>query len=88
MPNNKVDLGELFYKQKGRCYWCKRPMILGDQNSAHQATREHLVPASRGGKAFVKKNGRRVRNIVAACRKCNSARGNMDAHTFKSTYRP
>lgn len=87
MPKNKVDLGELYYKQRGCCYWCKRPMILGGTGDL-SATREHLVPQSRGGKAFVKKDGRRVRNIVAACNRCNALRGSMDAHTFRTQCAP
>lgn len=86
MPKNKVDLGELFYKQKGRCYWCKCAMVLGG-NEDSCATREHLIPQSRGGRNFVKRNGRRVRNIVAACKRCNNERRATDAHTYKSTMR-
>jgi len=78
---------ELCYKQKGRCYWCKRSMALDGEGDL-AATREHLVPQSRGGKAWVKQGRKRVKNIVAACRKCNGARGNMDAHTFRTQMRP
>lgn len=83
-----VDLAELFYKQRGLCYWCKGAMSLDCSNDDRSATREHLIPKSRGGKTFVKKSGRRQRNVVAACKKCNNSRGNMDAHVFKSTMRP
>lgn len=86
ISKNKVDLGELFYKQKGRCYWCKGAMELGG-DSARSATREHLVPQAYGGRAFVKRSKRRVKNIVAACKACNNARGTMDAHVFRSTFR-
>lgn len=82
-----VDISELFYKQKGLCFWCKSPMVLGSGGD-RQATREHLVPRSHGGKEFVKKAGRHQRNIVAACQKCNQARGNMSMHVFRSTYNP
>lgn len=87
-----VDLAELFYKQKGRCYWCKRPMSLDGRNEGASATRDHLIPRSRGGKNFMrvpgsKKNRKRC-NVVAACRDCNSCRGNMDGHVFRSTMRP
>ena len=87
MPKNKVDLGELYYKQKGRCYWCKCPMVLGGNNEPSSATREHLIPQSQGGKSFVKRNRRRVRNVVAACKRCNSERKSMDAHVYRSTMR-
>lgn len=62
-------------------------MVLGG-NDALSATREHLVPKSRGGRNFVKKGRKRVRNIVAACKKCNNGRKDMDAHVFRSTMRP
>lgn len=87
MPRNKVDLGELFYKQKGLCYWCKLPMVLGGIGD-RSATREHLIPRAHGGKSFVKRGRKRVRNIVAACRKCNGVRGSTDAHVFRSAMRP
>lgn len=92
MPKNKIDIVELAYKQKGRCYWCKGSMVFDDPSSPFAATREHLIPQSRGGTNVMKvgtgKKRRRIKNVVAACRKCNSSRGNMDAHVFKSTMRP
>ena len=86
-----ADLANLFYKQKGLCYWCKRSMDLGG-TGPKAATREHLIPQSRGGKNVMKVGSgpkrKRVNNVVAACHECNNKRGNMDAHTFKSTMRP
>jgi len=90
MANSKVDLAELFYKQKGRCYWCKGAMTLDGDNSSSSATREHLIPQSRGGTNIIRdrKRKKRIKNVVAACKKCNNSRGNMDAHVFRSTMRP
>lgn len=73
------DIGALFYKQKGLCHYCHRSMVLGDGGDA-QATRDHVVPRAHGGK----QSG----NLVAACRRCNEAKGAMTAQDFKSTYRP
>lgn len=65
---------------------------MDNPSSAFAATREHLIPQSRGGTNIMKsgtgKKRKRVKNVVAACRRCNNSRGNMDAHTFKSTMRP
>lgn len=69
----------LFYKQQGRCHYCQCPMTLGS-GGRMQATRDHIVPRAHGGK--------QRRNLVAACRGCNEAKGSMTKHTFESTYRP
>lgn len=49
------------------CAYCQRPMLPG---TATAPTRDHMIPLSRGGL--------NVRaNIVMACFKCNSVKGNM-----------
>jgi hypothetical protein len=71
---------EAFQKQAGRCYYCKSPMWLKDQQgfaikhgistkaaSRFQCTAEHLVARCDGGNDSKK-------NIVAACRFCNQTR--------------
>jgi len=63
-------------------------MDLTSLRSGRQATVEHIVPRSRGGKSWVKQGKKRVKNLVAACADCNNKRGNMDAHEFRSTMRP
>lgn len=59
-----------YERQRGRCFYCKRIMSL-TQDIRHpeglRATREHLNPRSLGGGG----GG----NIVAACLRCNQARG-------------
>jgi len=59
-----------FRDQRGRCFYCRRPMSL-TQALAHpegrRVTREHLIPRSMGGKG----GG----NVVLACVRCNGARG-------------
>jgi hypothetical protein len=87
MPKNAVNLEEIFYRQKGLCYWCRCPMYL-DGIGPRSATREHLIPQAHGGKKFVKKDRKLVRNIVAACRQCNSERGTIDADAFRKLKRP
>ena len=53
------------------CYWCKRPMEskrlkYGIDTRSLAATKDHLVPKSRGGK-----------KKVWACFRCNSLKGDM-----------
>ena len=53
---------ELFLRDDHLCMYCGREL------SAHQLTRDHLVPLSRGGADCWS-------NVVAACRGCNHAKG-------------
>ncbi len=59
-----------FDRQSGLCHWCRRPMFLAppgvDSTRPDLATREHLVPRSRGGGEG--------ENVVLACKKCNNER--------------
>jgi hypothetical protein len=57
-----------------RCWWCSQRIRerMGWQNSA---TIEHLVPRSQGG-------SNEIWNLVAACHRCNLARGTEDSDGF------
>lgn len=48
------------------CVWCRRPIDVG----LVEATTEHLVPRIKGGPSILE-------NEVAACRRCNGARGHV-----------
>lgn len=56
-----------------RCYWCDVvvdfPVAQGVRFPATMATRDHLVPITKGGSS-------KPDNIVLSCWKCNKARGN------------
>ncbi|MGC1270017.1 MAG: HNH endonuclease [Croceibacterium sp.] len=69
-----------FQHQQGRCHYCGFPMwqedmprfardmgITPNQARMLQATAEHLVPRSEGGKDH-------ATNVVAACHTCNTRR--------------
>lgn len=64
----------------GKCWWCKCDVIAGIQNSdfqhqPNQATRDHIVPRSRGGTNA-------LANLVLACRACNEERADRDARVW------
>lgn len=51
------------------CYYCEKKI------SDKEATMDHIVPLSRGGKS---NHG----NIVVACKACNTAKGDLTAAEF------
>ncbi len=61
----------LFEYQDGKCFYCQKEMT-------NDATMDHVVPKSKGGKKSRK-------NIVLACRNCNSKKGNMPIEKFLLT---
>jgi hypothetical protein len=80
----------LFEEQDGRCFWCKKPMVLFQRERLHRkgrkgkvrlpqnlATLEHLD--SRLSPERGKHNGER--RIVLACAHCNHLRGRMEQAT-------
>jgi 5-methylcytosine-specific restriction endonuclease McrA len=77
--SKRNSLAKLAYKQKGRCYYCEQQMIVGGIGP-RAATRDHVVSRAHGGKTH--------RNVVAACRRCNSHKGTMTEHEFKSQFAP
>lgn len=68
---SKARLDRLCYMQKNRCHYCGTGMTRRD-NSPTMATVDHIVPRISGGR-----NNRK--NIVAACKWCNSSKGALDA---------
>ena len=52
----------LFLRDRWECQYC------GDSFKTHELTFDHVIPRSRGGKT-------NWENIVAACRSCNSIKG-------------
>lgn len=72
-----TSLALRYRDQKGRCFYC-RCMMSFTQSCTHpegrRITREHLIPRSQGGKGGA--------NVVAACTRCNQARGNKPWLSF------
>lgn len=65
-----MSLQKAIRRQGGLCFYCHRVMTTGSS----RPTREHVVPKSKGG-------GHKG-NIVAACFRCNTSKGNMGVELF------
>jgi hypothetical protein len=57
-----IKRAAIVHRGAGQCVWC------GEAVDHNAMTVDHLVPVQAGG-------GNGVENLVAACRRCNSARG-------------
>lgn len=68
-------LDKLHTKQKGKCHWCKVDMSKDTRDNENRgdatATFDHVIPRSAPHNGTEKES-----NIVLACHKCNSGRGN------------
>lgn len=67
-PKSRRKLSVL-QRQNFACYWCGKHIDLTS------ATREHIIPRSRGG-------GDGDENIAMACFKCNQLKGNQTPEEF------
>lgn len=65
----------LMMKHGGRCFYCERMMTL-EPHPELLCTIDHVVPRSDGGVDHMS-------NYVAACTRCNSARGTIPSAAFK-----
>lgn len=68
------EFGGIISRQNCLCYWCHR--TLKDPSGKVFATRDHLLPLSRGG-------SNSSDNIVAACWPCNREKGTMTAGEYR-----
>ena len=75
-PSASQTVKRFAEERGGRCYYCGRMTTTIDMHSDLAATRDHLVPKSRGGALL-------PRNLVLACRRCNELRGHSNAEAFK-----
>lgn len=64
-PGRAARLQAALDRDGGTCTWCGRPF-----EPLVPATTEHVVPRVKGGPSWAE-------NEVAACRRCNSARGHL-----------
>lgn len=75
MSGNSEIRERLMGRQHGRCYYCNREMTF-KQDPETMCTIDHVVPRAQGGVNHIS-------NYVAACIRCNNARGTIDAALFK-----
>jgi hypothetical protein len=64
MLNRADRLALILHRDGARCVWCGRAVAQG----LVRATTEHVVPKVKGGPSWIE-------NEVAACARCNRARG-------------
>lgn len=62
----------IFYRDKGKCFWCDEPL------TKKTFTVDHIIPRSKGG-LYVQEN------LVTCCQGCNNQRGDMSAEDFLYT---
>lgn len=77
----KARLMTLFNKQAGCCAYCGEVMEIDTCNKPMSATIDHIIPRSKGGKD-------EIFNLVAACRQCNTEKGNMPLVDFIQIRQP
>lgn len=65
-------------EQNGRCFYCERPFVKRHDSDC-RPTRDHVDPRSNGGRED-------DRNIVAACWRCNNAKGDRTVYEFAMAY--
>lgn len=77
----RLAMDRMMQAQGGRCFYCWKRMRR-DVRSRHpdRATIEHRVPIKAGGT-------NRPHNIVAACRACNTAKGERSEAEFRAQIR-
>lgn len=70
------SLAELYLFHQGHCRYCGCATVLGGEGD-NAATRDHVVPKSRGGK--------QAGNLVLACARCNSMKSNRTVADLRNT---
>lgn len=68
------ELRDLHKRFAGRCYHCRRVTLLTLVRCPMQATRDHLIPRSKGGGEG--------ENVVLSCYKCNQDKGDTMPNDF------
>ncbi len=67
--HSEAEWKQVLRSQSYRCFYCRRPLAPPNWN------RDHRTPLARGGSD-------NISNIVAACRKCNMAKGDLTATEY------
>ncbi|MGB3613157.1 MAG: HNH endonuclease signature motif containing protein [Elainellaceae cyanobacterium] len=67
--NHRKSRWKVYRRDGFRCVYCQKRV------KADQLTLDHVIPKAHGGSD-------KMRNLVAACFECNSAKGSMDPKTW------
>lgn len=75
-PGQSATKRERIARDQGmRCFYCSRMMAFHAKRQANSVTLDHLVPRCDGGT-------RERENVVAACYRCNHAKGRQSVQQF------
>lgn len=81
---DRFSAEEIFVRHSWRCFYCDKPTpreLMGHSSHRDAPTQDHMVPVSRGG-------AHTRRNVVCACRECNTAKGAATALEFMALTNP
>lgn len=73
--HTRAEWMQVLVDQGFMCFWCGKN--LRDKRGILRATKDHLLPLARGG-------NHNIGNIAAACRACNSSKGDRTAEEFRA----
>ena len=68
---------ELLAQWNWKCFYCAEPVQRNSSDLQHEATKDHMLPISRGGVDF-------IGNIVPACLRCNQLKSDSTVEEFRS----
>lgn len=66
---------QVYKKSGGKCVYCGKQLKIKTNGLDEKMTIDHWIPKSRGG-------GGDLENLVCACDKCNSAKGDLMPEEF------
>lgn len=79
MKTTKEQKTEILERFDRKCAYCGVKLFLQSENKNRNLTVDHFIPSSRGGSD-------KMNNLVASCRVCNAAKGNLKPEAFCKSY--
>lgn len=78
--SNMSKIQKLMQRYNDRCYFCGRTVVIATPTNPAHATIDHDMPKARGGDNC-------PLNLLLACVRCNTAKGDMTGMEFKQFIR-